>query len=205
MIWAVVLAAGESRRMGTQKLLLPFGETTVVGAVVGTALASRVDRVLAVLGSDRDAVRLKLEPYGIDFAVNEDFAKGMLSSVQAGFRALPADAEAAVVMLGDQPFLPARVVDAVVEAFRRSGKGIVVPAFQGRRGHPVLIGLKYRDEVLALDPADGLRRLMRTHPEDIFEAEVEDANILRDMDVPEDYAAVIKKVPGLRNAKTGIA
>ncbi len=189
MIWAVILAAGESRRMGTQKLLLPFGETTVVGAVAGTALASHVDRVLAVLGADRDAVRQMLEPFGIDFVVNEDFAKGMLSSVQAGFRVLPADAEAAVVMLGDQPFLPARVVDAVVEGFRQSGKGIVVPAFQGRRGHPVLIDLKYRDDVLVLDLSDGLRRLMHAHPEDIFEAEVEDANILRDMDVPEDYAA----------------
>jgi len=188
VIWAVILAAGESRRMGKQKLLLSFGETTVVGAVAGTALASRLDRVLAVLGADKDAVRLKLEPFSIDFAINENFAQGMLSSVQAGFRALPAGAEAAVVMLGDQPFLPARVVDAVVEGFRRSGKGIVVPAFQGRRGHPVLVGLKYRDEVLALDPADGLRRLLHAHPGDIFEAEVEDANILRDMDVPEDYA-----------------
>lgn len=195
MIWAVILAAGESRRMGTQKLLLPFGETTVVGAVVGTALASRVDRVLAVLGADRDAVRQKLEPLGIDFVINENFVKGMLSSVQAGFAALPPAAEAAVVMLSDQPFLPAGVVDAVVEAFRRSGKGIVVPAFQGRRGHPVLIGLKYHDEVLALDPTDGLRRLMRAHPDDIFEAAVEDANILRDMDVPEDYANELKRRP----------
>lgn len=190
MIWAVILAAGESRRMGTQKLLLAFGETTVVGAVVGTALASRVDRVLVVLGADKDEVREEIELLGINFVVNENFAEGMLSSVQAGFRALPADAEAVVVMLGDQPFLPARVVDAVVEAFRRSGKGIVVPAFQGRRGHPVLVDLKYRDAVLALDPADGLRRLMHAHPEDIFEAEVEDANILRDMDVPEDYEGV---------------
>jgi molybdenum cofactor cytidylyltransferase len=181
--------------MGTQKLLLPFGETTVVGAVVGTALASRVDRVLAVLGADREAVLGELGPYDVVTAVNEDFAKGMLSSVQAGFAVLPPDAEAAVVMLGDQPFLPARVVDAVVEAFRRSGKGIVVPAFQGRRGHPVLIGLKYRAEVLALNPTDGLRRLMRAHPEDIFEAEVEDANILRDMDVPEDYANELKRPP----------
>jgi molybdenum cofactor cytidylyltransferase len=195
VIWAVILAAGESRRMGTQKLLLPFGEATVVEAVVRAALASRVDRALAVLGSDRDAVRLKLEPYGVDFAVNEDYAKGMLSSVQAGFKALPAEAEAAVVMLGDQPFLPARVVDAVVAAFRESGKGIVVPAFRGRRGHPVLIGLGYRDEIIRLDPEEGLRRLMRAHPEDIFEAEVEDANILRDLDVPEDYASELKRRP----------
>jgi len=195
VIWAVILAAGESRRMGTQKLLLPFGDATVIESVVLTALASRVDRVLAVLGADRDAVRQKLEPLGIDFVINENFVKGMLSSVQAGFAALPPAAEAAVVMLSDQPFLPAGVVDAVVEAFRRSGKGIVVPAFQGRRGHPVLIGLRYRDEVLALDPTDGLRRLMRAHPDDIFEAAVEDANILRDMDVPEDYAIELKRRP----------
>jgi molybdenum cofactor cytidylyltransferase len=181
--------------MGTQKLLLPFGDATVIESVVLTALASRVDRVLAVLGADRDAVRQKLEPLGIDFVINENFVKGMLSSVQAGFAALPPAAEAAVVMLSDQPFLPAGVVDAVVEAFRRSGKGIVVPAFQGRRGHPVLIGLRYRDEVLALDPTDGLRRLMRAHPDDIFEAAVEDANILRDMDVPEDYAIELKRRP----------
>ena len=193
MIWAVILAAGESRRMGTQKLLLPFGQATVVEAVVRTALASRADRALAVLGADRDAVRLKLEPYGVDFAVNEDFVRGMLSSVQAGFKALPAEAEAAVVMLGDQPFLPARVVDAVIEAFRQSGKGIIVPAFRGRRGHPVLIGLGYRDEILALDPAVGLRQLMRAHPDDVFEAEAGDANILRDLDVPEDYADELKR------------
>jgi len=188
MIWAVILAAGESRRMGTQKLLLPFGDATVIESVVLTALASRVDRVLVVLGADKDDVREEIEPFGIDFVVNDNFAEGMLSSVQAGFAALPPDAEAAVVMLGDQPFLPARVVDAVAEAFRRSGSGIVIPVHRGRRGHPILIGLKYRDAVLALDPADGLRRLIQAHAEDIFEAEVEDANILRDMDVPEDYA-----------------
>jgi len=192
MIWAVILAAGESRRMGTQKLLLPFGDATVVEAVVRTALASGVDRAVAVLGADREAVRAKLEPSGVDFAVNEQFADGMLSSIQTGFRAIPPEAEAAVIMLGDQPFLPPPVVDAVVRGYRESLKGIVIPVFRTRRGHPVLVDLKYRDEVLALDPADGLRRLMRTHAEDIAEVEVDDANILRDLDTPEDYAATKK-------------
>ena len=190
MIWGIILAAGESRRMGRQKLLLPFGEATVVEAVVRTALASGVDRALVVLGADREAVRAKLEPSGVDFAVNERFADGMLSSIQTGFRALPPEAEAAVVMLGDQPFLPPQVVDEVVRGYRESGKGIVIPVFRTRRGHPVLVDLKYRDEVLALDPSDGLRRLMRTHPEDIAEVEVDDANILRDLDTPEDYEGV---------------
>ena len=192
MIWAVILAAGESRRMGTQKLLLPFGDTTVGGAVARAALASRVDGVLAVLGADRAAVRAEIERVEgaagrVEFTVNEDYARGMLSSVQAGFRALAADVEAAVVMLGDQPFLPAAVIDAALAAYRESGKGIVIPVFRGRRGHPVLVDLKYRGEVLGLDPADGLRQLMRAHPDDIREVEAADANILRDLDTPEDF------------------
>jgi molybdenum cofactor cytidylyltransferase len=117
----------------------------------------------------------------------------MLSSIQTGFRALPPEAEAAVVMLGDQPFLPPPVVDQVIRGYRESRKGIVIPVFRTRRGHPVLVDLKYRDEVLALDPADGLRRLMRDHPEDIAEVEVDDANILRDLDTPEDYAETKNK------------
>ena len=193
MIWAVVLAAGESRRMGTQKLLLPFGETTVVEAVVATARGSRADRVMVVLGSDAGEVRKKLESSGAAFTINEDYARGMLSSVQAGFKALGGGAEAAVVMLGDQPFLPAKVVDAVIEAYRTSGKGIVIPVCRGRRGHPVLVDMKYRDEVLGLDPADGLRQLMRAHPGDIHDVEVENSNILRDMDTPEDYRAALPR------------
>lgn len=192
MIWAVILAAGESRRMGTQKLLLPFGEETVVEAVVRTALASGVDRAVAVLGADREAIRARLEPRGVDFAVNERFAEGMLTSIQAGFLALPPEVEAAVVMLGDQPFLPPSVVDTVIQGRRESGKGIVIPVFRGRRGHPVLVDLKYRAEVLAIDPADGLRRLMRGHPDDVAEVEVDDPNILRDLDTPEDYSGIKK-------------
>ena len=196
MIWAVILAAGESRRMGTQKLLLPFGETTVIGAVARTAAASRVDAVLVVLGADRQGVRADLEArgsagasrQGIAFATNEDYRLGMLSSIQAGLRALPDGARAAVVLLGDQPFLTPRVVDAVVAAYEKARPGLVIPTFQGRRGHPVLIDLKYRDAILALDPLDGLRALMRAHAGDILEVDVGDANILRDLDTPKDYA-----------------
>lgn len=195
--------------MGTQKMLLPFGDTTIIGAVVRTAAASRVDRTMVVLGADRDRIRGELLslmfrpapgscPNGNDsdravlFTVNDNYHLGMLTSIQAGIRALPAAAEAAVIMLGDQPFLRAAVVDAVIAAFETGRRGMVIPTFQGRRGHPVLVDLKYRDEILALDPLDGLRALMRAHPEDILEVDVADANILRDLDTPEDYAGLPK-------------
>ena len=173
VIWAIILAAGESRRMGTQKLLLPSGGTTVVGAVVRTAQASRAGRTLVVLGSDHEAIRGELgllggnamsksrdrpgiptQPAsrGVDFVVNENYPLGMLTSIQAGLRALPADAQAAIVLLGDQPFLASRVIDAVIAAYEAGRNGIVIPTFQGRRGHPILVDLKYRDEVLAIDP-----------------------------------------------------
>jgi molybdenum cofactor cytidylyltransferase len=234
-IWAVILAAGESKRMGTQKLLLPFGETTIIGAVVRTAAASRVEGVVAVLGADREEVRREIEDAietagqgrgdgpgaarrdaaspgrhsapgsgssgrstadgraaEITVAINESDRLGMLTSIQAGFRALPEDATAAVVMLGDQPFLPPRVVERVIAAYETGRPGIVIPTFQGRRGHPVLIDLKHKDEVLGIEPLDGLRALMRGHPADILEVDVADANILRDLDTPEDYAGLPK-------------
>lgn len=194
--------------MGTQKLLLPFGDTSIVGAVVRTALAARVSGVRVVLGADREAVRSEVGSLvlatrsgagdvsrgkpDIAFAVNDDYRLGMLTSIQAGLRALPAGATAAVIMLGDQPFLPCRVVDAVIAAHGEGRPGIVIPTFQGRRGHPVLVDLKYRDEVLALDPLNGLRAIMRAHADDVLEVDVGDANILRDLDTPEDYAGLPK-------------
>jgi molybdenum cofactor cytidylyltransferase len=89
MIWAVVLAAGGSRRMGTQKLLLPFGGSTIVETVVRAALEASLQGAVVVLGADEDRVREKLAPYPVTFSVNADWERGMLSSVKTGFEALP--------------------------------------------------------------------------------------------------------------------
>jgi molybdenum cofactor cytidylyltransferase len=195
MIWAVVLAAGESLRMGTQKLVLPFGGRTVIESVVTAALDSAADRTLVVLGADQDKVRRILSPYPVKFAVNGEFHLGMLSSIQTGFRAVPHEARAIVIMLGDQPAIPAPVVDEVIGTYRRRGRGIVVPVFAGRRGHPVLVEARYREEVLGLDPEVGLRQLLRAHPDDVAEVDASTEAVLRDMDRPEDYAAE-KGTPG---------
>lgn len=187
MIFALILAAGESRRMGRQKLLLPFGDTTVVGAVARAALASRADQVLAVVGADHEAVEGALAPLGVEVIVNREFESGMLSSVQAGFASLPEGAEAAVVMLGDQPFVTPAVIDRLIEARRRSGRSLIVPTHGGRRGHPLLVGLELRERVMALDPSEGLRGLVRSSPGLVTEVEVGEPGILRDIDTKEDY------------------
>jgi len=187
MIWAVVLAAGGSRRMGTQKMLLPFRGTTIIGSVVQAAVEASLDGIVVVLGADRDLVRGAFGSSPVTLAVNERWERGMLSSVQTGFEALPQAAAAAVVMLGDQPFVKPETVDELVARYRETRRGIVLPVHGGRRGHPVLIDLKYKAEIIALGPEATLREIVQAHADDALEVEIEDPDILRDIDTPEDY------------------
>src|SRR5690606_12967577 len=114
MIAAVVLGAGESRRMGRPKLLLPYGEMTIVERIVQQLAESGVGEFLVVLGHEPEPLRRLLAPHGVRTVLNSDHTRGMLSSVRAGVRALPPDAEAFMVCLGDQPTLCAETVDALI-------------------------------------------------------------------------------------------
>jgi len=188
MIWAVVLAAGESKRMGEAKQLLPFGRSTVIETVVQSVIRSSVDETLVVLGAARDRVEAVLRKFDVKLTVNPDFAKGMLSSVQWGIRHLPQTAQAVLVVLGDQPWASTETANLVVGEYRRTDKGLVLPVHAGSDGHPLLVDLrKYRAEIDRLSPEVGLRQLLTLHPEDICRFEVEDPNISRDLDTPGDY------------------
>ena len=203
MIWAIILAAGESKRMGRQKLLLPFGRNTVIETIVRTALDSSADGTLVVLGADQDEVRQALKTYPVRLAVNEDFALGMLSSIQAGFQSLAGGVRAALIMLGDQPAIPAEVLDDLIAAYRSEGLGIVIPVHGRRRGHPVLIDMKYRAEIMGLDPEVGLRQLVLAHPRDVLEVEASTPAVLADMDVPADYVVELDRKKTRRAAGRG--
>jgi molybdenum cofactor cytidylyltransferase len=191
MIRAIILAAGESRRMGRPKLILPFGEKTMIENVVDNAIQSKADEVLVVLGSDAEKIAEKIRDYPVKTTVNPEFRQGMLSSIQWGFESLPEDTRAALVMLGDQPLIPGSVIDKIVDAYRQTGKGIVLPVYNKRRGHPILIDMKYRDEVKRISPDTGLRALVHNHAEDILEVEVDAPGVLRDIDTVEDYNQVL--------------
>ena len=187
MIAAIVPAAGFSCRMGTQKLLLPFGNTTIIGHVVNELLCSRVDEVYVVVGHQAERVEAALSGRSVSIVVNPDYAQGMLSSVRCGLRALPAECEAILVALGDQPAVTAELVDTMVEAFRTGRHRIVVPVHGGRRGHPLLFSADYRPEILTQHDDQGLRGLLRAHPDDVCELPVSTAAVLSDIDYPEDY------------------
>ncbi len=168
MICAVVLAAGLSRRMGAQKMLLPFAGKTVVGHE-----GRRVSREL----SDRP----------VSVVTNPDYKSGMLSSVRCGLAALPEECRAVLVALGDQPSITPSLIDQMVQGFASTDKSILVPFHDGRRGHPVLFSAEHREEILTQYDDAGLRGLLHAHPDEVFELSVSSSAVLSDMDCPEDY------------------
>ncbi len=187
MICALVLAAGQSRRMGTQKLLLPWKGQPLIVHVVDELLRSPVDQVFVVINEQGKQIREAIAGRRVHFVTNADAEGEMLSSVRCGLIAMPEQCAAVLVALGDQPSITADVVGKLVRARQTTGRGIVVPTYRGRRGHPLLLAMHYRDEILTRYEDVGLRGLLRAHPEDVLGVEVATPGILEDMDVPEDY------------------
>lgn len=192
-VWAIILAAGASTRMKRQKLLLPYNGRTIIQTVVENAAQSVNSNILVVLGSHREQIQEQIVNYQVKFCVNENYLDGMLSSAICGFRALPASANAALIFLGDQPQIPSEVAGLVIETWLQSKKGIVMPTFNGKRGHPVLIETQYKTEIEKLDPNKGLRTLSEKFKDDVIEVECDVAEILRDIDTPEEYEEISKK------------
>ncbi|HKK42796.1 MAG TPA: nucleotidyltransferase family protein [Bacteroidales bacterium] len=192
-IWSVVLAAGESKRMGFPKMLLDFNGSTMIGKVIDTIIESEAGSILVVLGAERESIIEILSGYKINTCYNEHYKDGMLSSVQCGIRNVPANAGAVLVFQGDQPLIKAQTINAIIDAYRTTGRNILIPVNGGRRGHPVLIGMKYREEIYTLNAKIGLRELMLKNRDDILEVETSDQGILRDFDTYEEYRNEINK------------
>jgi molybdenum cofactor cytidylyltransferase len=194
-IRAIVLAAGASTRMGQPKQLLPYGRLTVLQTVLDVLLGCPLDGIVVVLGHNEDAVRGDLGGQPVTICRNPFPDRGMFSSVLCGLGVLPDGTSAALFVLGDQPWIRADVVQGVVEAYRRTGKGIIVPVHNGRRGHPTLIDLdRYGDAIRDLDGDSGLKPLVRGYPGDTLEVPVSEKGILTDLDTPDDYRRALEEL-----------
>lgn len=186
-VTAVVLAAGESRRMGRNKLLLPWGETTVLGQTLAHVRASGVSGLVVVTGYERQRVEPIADAHGAATVHNDSYANGMLASVQTAVRQLAETVAAILVVLGDQPMVAPAVLDQLLAAYAGSRAGLVAPAYGSRRGNPVLIDRRHFAELLEL-PADAApRALLQRHPDDLLLVPVDDEAILHDLDLPEEY------------------
>lgn len=194
MISGILLAAGESRRMGSLKPLLPYGRSTIIEEVAQTLLESKLDEVRVVLGHRQDEIARALTGKALHLVVNYHYQEGMLSSIQCGISSLSSDVEAVLIALVDQPFISQTTINLLIERYKSQGKGMVVPTYKGKRGHPIIISMKYREEILALDKEKGLRQLMSAHPDDILEIESETELILQDLDYQEDYLKELERL-----------
>ncbi|MEN8230950.1 MAG: nucleotidyltransferase family protein [Bacteroidota bacterium] len=191
--WAIILAAGSSTRMGTQKLLLPYNNATMIETVVDNILDSKIHKVMVVLGADSEEITRVIGQRDVEYCHNQQPEKGMLSSVMCGFKALPQNANVALVYLGDQPDIPPAITNTIIEAYNGDLYGIVIPVHDHRRGHPLLVDLKYRRDIFKLDLEKGLRALMHLFPEDVLEVDVDEPGILVDIDTREDYSTATKQ------------
>ncbi len=199
MIRAIVLAAGRSRRMGTQKLLLPYGGKTVIAHIVNELNESGVASVLVVVGPHGKLIAEQAARCGAAFVINTDEHAEMLSSVRCGLVALD-PCEAVLFVLGDQPSIASQLVDKMIDAYAEVGRGIIVPVYNGRRGHPLLVSTHYIDEILHCYDDRGLRGLLEAHPEEVYEIPVPSDGVLSDMDVPADYRREIARLEENREA-----
>lgn len=190
MIIAVILAAGRSIRMGQPKMLLPWGETTVLGQVIETVRRAGVEEIVVVTGGAREAVERLAASYQARTAFNEDFESGeMLSSLQTGLmeaRKNPS-AAGALIVLGDQPQVEERSVRAVASRFKAGRVRLVVPSYRMRRGHPWLAARPLWEEILQMRPPETPRDFLNRHADEIEYVEAGTPSIFADLDTPEDY------------------
>lgn len=196
MISAIILAAGESKRMGQPKMLLPWGNGTVLTHVISVFREAGVEDILVVTGGAKEQVEGLVAGLGVRTVFNEAFQTGeMLSSIQCGIRNLtppPLSSKemgaAALIGLGDQPQVQAGSVRKVCEAFLETKSSLVVPSYQMRRGHPWLAARPLWEELLKMKPPQSPRDFLNTHREEIYYVTVDDPDILADLDTPQDYS-----------------
>jgi molybdenum cofactor cytidylyltransferase len=190
-IAAVILAAGRSTRMGgPNKLLAELNGKTLVRIVTDQALASKAKDVIVVTGHQAEQVEKALQGLKVKFVRNPDFAGGLASSVKAGIAAVPANADAAVICLGDMPLISAQLIDRLIEAFAPDrGNLIAVPVSDNRRGNPVLWSRRFFRELMALDGDIGARHLIARHGEAVAEVPVEGFGAFLDIDTPQALEA----------------
>ena len=190
-IAALILAAGQSRRMGAEnKLLLEIDGKPMVRHVAERVLASAAQPVTIVLGHQPEAVKAALAGLDVGFVENPDYADGLSSSLKAGLAAVPESADGAIVCLGDMPGVSTDLVDRLIAGFNPvEGRAILAPTRGGRRGNPVLWARRFFDELMTLSGDTGAKHLIGTYGEFLTEIEAPDDGVLIDLDTPAALAA----------------
>jgi molybdenum cofactor cytidylyltransferase len=197
MIVAVILSAGESSRMGRPKALLPIDGVRFIEKIVTSLQSTRIEKTIVVLGHNAEEMWQKIGDLPVAILVNHDYEQGQLSSLQVAIRHLESSSEGRpvdgiLVHLVDHPYISPTLVDLMIDRFYETKKLIVVPRFQGRRGHPVIFSRALFSELLAAGTDQGAKPVVHAHRDDTLEIDTEDEGVLIDIDTPEEYRLHVK-------------
>jgi molybdenum cofactor cytidylyltransferase len=184
---AIVLAAGESSRMGRPKPLLPLNSSTFLSHLLEEIGASRISRTVVVLGHHPEVVLEAMPEIAPITIVNQDYQLGQLSSLHAGLREVGDTSDAVLLSLADHPFVTRQVIDAIILAHERTHRPIVVPTYGGARGHPTLFARPLFAELLEAPLDQGARVVVRAHADEVLEVPTEEAGVVADVDTPAQY------------------
>lgn len=195
---AIVLAAGRSERMGAFKPLLPFGKSTVIESCIESLRGGGAETVVAVIGQGPRADELQehLQIARVTIAVNPDPGSEMSDSIACGVRQLPGQTKALLITPADHPAVPPEVIAQLIYEWQQ-GTQLVVPTFENRGGHPVLVDLSFRHELMNLDPLSGLKSLFHAQLDRVRRLAVKSNYIARDMDTWDDYRVLHQDVFGV--------
>tara|TARA_B100000579_G_C22685188_1_gene782265 strand:+ start:201 stop:809 length:609 start_codon:yes stop_codon:yes gene_type:complete len=192
MISALILAAGESRRMGQRnKLFLPVGGEALLVKLVKSVCDSDVGQVLVVIGYEAEQIRQKLKGFPLSFVYNPSYSKGMTTSIKSGIKEVSQKCDGLLICLADMPFINTSVINKLIHAYCQNRikekRLIVVPVFQGQRGNPVLFSSEFRNDILEHTKETGCKGVIMNNSDSVMEIEMGNDNILIDVDTEEDY------------------
>jgi molybdenum cofactor cytidylyltransferase len=188
MIYGIILAAGEGKRMGKVKLTLPLGDKQLIEWVLQAVKFTPLDKYfLVVRPEDKDIIKIG-KAWGAEIALNPDFRKGMSTSIKKALLKINTqEVEGFFLILGDQPLITSKIIKKLIKSFSPGKEEIVIPYFKNKRGNPVLFDIYWKDELMAVSGDVGGRVLIKAHPEKIKRVNVSDETILFDIDQEKDY------------------
>jgi len=185
---AILLAAGESRRMGeVNKLTLPVAGRPLLRRTTETLLQIGLQELVVVVGHEQQTARRLLHGLSLRIVFNQDYAAGQMTSVHRGMRALEQPCDGVLICLADLPLLSADDLRQLTDAFAHCPTSVLVPTYQGERGNPVVLAYEHREPILADDRNLGCRRLIQKHPEWVTALEMDNDHLVFDLDTPEAY------------------
>ena len=187
MVSVILLAAGQSKRMGEPKQLMHFGQSTVLEQAIDNLLSSAANEIIVVLGYRAEEMAKVIAARPVKLAINPNYQRGMSTSIIAGLNLVDSRAQAVMVALGDQPLIDNQTINQLIDEFDKRDKGIAIPVYQGRRGHPIIFAIRYKDELLRLKGDIGGREIIAQYPDDVLEVTVNCEGICIDIDTMDSY------------------